>query len=507
MRLTRSALIYLIIALLAVAARLIPSPRTIDDAYITYRYARNLLDGQGMVYNPGERVLGTTTPLYTFLLAGIAIVSGGAEAPFPWISLLINSISDAVTCMLLIELGRKLGHRKAGIASALVWAIAPMSVTFAIGGMETSFFIALMTATFYFYSREKPVPAAITASLSLLTRPDAMLFILPLMIERCRRSLPWARFNPQPLPIRIKESLAFSFPVLVWLGFAIPYFGSPLPNSLAAKVAAYHLQSNEAFIRLLQHYATPFLGHLVFTTKWVAVGFMLYTFLYLFGGARISRNWTGGWAIFVYPYLYFLAFSIANPLIFRWYLAPPLPIYFLGIFLGASCIAQDLKRPLLLTAFSIFACALSLNAWTFRPDHGPARPAPEMAFIKLELLYEKAAEFLAPQIEDHQILAAGDIGALGYFSKARVLDTVGLITPISAAYYPLPDSAYLINYAIPPDLILEQAPHFLIILEIYGRNTLLANPTFLETYHLLERLDTDLYGSRGMLIFAREGHP
>ena len=33
-----------------------------DDAYITYRYARNLADGAGFVYNPGERVLGTTPP-------------------------------------------------------------------------------------------------------------------------------------------------------------------------------------------------------------------------------------------------------------------------------------------------------------------------------------------------------------------------------------------------------------------------------------------------------------
>jgi hypothetical protein len=42
-----------------------------DDPYITYRYARNIATGQGFVYNPGERVLSTTTPLFTLLLAGL----------------------------------------------------------------------------------------------------------------------------------------------------------------------------------------------------------------------------------------------------------------------------------------------------------------------------------------------------------------------------------------------------------------------------------------------------
>lgn len=504
MRSNRFAIIYLFVVLLAVAARIIPGPRTIDDAYITYRYARNILDGQGMVYNPGERVLGTTTPIYTFLLAGIGLVSGGTQAPFPWISLFVNAISDAATCILLIELGRKLGHRKAGIATAIIWAIAPMSVTFAIGGMETSFFIALMTATFYFYSKEKPVPAAAFASFSLLTRPDALLFVLPLAIERCRRSLPSARFNPQAFPIRVTESLAFLLPLFIWAGFAIPYFGSPLPNSIAAKVAAYQLQSNEAFIRLLQHYATPFLGHLIFTTKWIVVGIILYPFLYLLASLRILKTWRSAWVIFLYPWIYFIAFSIANPLIFRWYLTPPLPIYFFGIFLGMNAIAQDLKRPLLLIAFSLFAFILTLNGWTFHPDHGPSRPAPEMAFIKLELLYQRAAWSLKDQLQTDQVLAAGDIGALGYYTGARILDTVGLITPISTRYYPLSESAYVINYAIASDLILEQKPNFLVILEVYGRNTLLPNASFQETYRLVEKLDTDLYQSRGMLIFTQK---
>src|SRR5580700_1207941 len=50
------------------AGRLLPDG-LFDDAYITFRYAANLARGFGLVFNPGERVLGTTSPLFTFILA------------------------------------------------------------------------------------------------------------------------------------------------------------------------------------------------------------------------------------------------------------------------------------------------------------------------------------------------------------------------------------------------------------------------------------------------------
>jgi hypothetical protein len=55
-KLTR--LLPLFFFLLAFSARMLPGPRTIDDSYITFRYARNILAGEGFVYNSGEAVLG-----------------------------------------------------------------------------------------------------------------------------------------------------------------------------------------------------------------------------------------------------------------------------------------------------------------------------------------------------------------------------------------------------------------------------------------------------------------
>ena len=69
-----------------------------------------------------------------------------------------------------------------------------------------------------------------------------------------------------------------------------------------------------------------------------AIGLLLYPFLFLLALRRVARTrprpplalWV--WAL--YPWLYLVTFAIPNPLIFRWYLTPPLPAYFFFIFIG-----------------------------------------------------------------------------------------------------------------------------------------------------------------------------
>jgi len=506
MRSRRHLWIVILIAIVAFAARLIPGPRIIDDAYITFRYARNLLGGSGLVYNPGEWVLGTTTPLYALLISGFGLFLGGAQAPFPEIAWILNACCDAIACVFLYMLGNRVRRPAAGLSAALLWAIAPMSVTFAIGGMETSLFILLMLASFYFYSLDQTSLLAVSSALSILTRPDALLFVLPIYLERIRRALPTIRSSHPQLRINWKETVLFGLPLAAWGVFAWKLYGSPVPHSIAAKVAAYQLPAEAALVRLLQHYATPFLGHITFGSGWIAVGLIAFPAFFFIAARRTLRTDFSLWPIFIFPIGYFLAYAVANPLIFRWYLAPPLPILFLGIFLGVSELGSDLHFRPLLPIFFVSALGLTLNGWGLHPDHGPDRPAPDMAYIKLEILYQEAASVLIPLLEPGDVVAAGDIGALGYDTGAVMLDTLGLISPQSVRYYPLPDSEYVINVAMPTELLLEEQPAFLVALEVYGRRTFLPDESFLNLYDCIQILPSDIYGSDGMLIFER-AHP
>jgi arabinofuranosyltransferase len=493
--------------LLALCARLLPGARTIDDSFITFRYARSILNGQGFSYNPGQPVQGTTTPLYALLLAGLGAVTGGADrAPFPEVAMVVNAMADCATALLLWRLGKRLGAELPGAAAALVWAIAPFSVTFAIGGLETSLYVFLLTAMMVAYLSKHRVLTALAAAAALLTRPDALLLAGPLALER----LYHAMRSSKEERLRWDELLACLLPIAIWGLYATLTFGSPIAHSVQAKLNAYRLEPVEGLVRLLQHYATPFLEDTWLGTTAIAIGLVLYPFLYILGARQALKIEKRIWPFVLYPWLYFVVFAAANPLIFRWYLTPPLPAYFLFILMGAF--------PLLNFAFTwrpkwvyvipkvlliLLPLASSLSDWRLQADHGAPRPAPQMAYIQLELLYRQAAGRLAAQLKPGDLLAAGDVGVLGYYTGARILDTVGLNSPESLPYYPLDKSAFVINYAIPADLILDQRPDWVVILEVYGRNTLLKDERFLQQYTLWDTLDTAIYGSRGMVIYRR----
>jgi arabinofuranosyltransferase len=506
-----------LVAALAFSARVLPGPRTIDDAYITFRYARNLLAGDGPVFNPGQRVLGTTTPLYMGMLAFFALPLGGGAAPFPEIALLVNALADVLTCLLLIRIGSSLRAEAAGWAAALLWAVAPMSVTFAVGGLETSVYVLLLVSVLYFRLRGKFYAVSVLAGLAFLTRPDALILIALVWAE-----LIFAAFRRNGFRAGAVRIFRYSAPLLLiltaWSAFAVLYYGTLLPHSLIAKSVAYRLDPAAGFIRMIQHYATPFFEQDTFGIWVPAVTGPLYLFLSLLGilSAEKRRPGTGAAAGLSFPWLYFAVFSAANPLIFRWYLAPPLPFLFLSIFLGLSALlgffrhAEGASLRVRRTVFVALAAGvliLSLREWTLSPNSGASRPAPAMAYVGLEQLYRQAAEDLQARIRPGYTLAAADVGTLGYFLDVRILDLVGLNSTEPIRYYPLPESMYAILYAVPPDLILSLRPEIVIILEVYGRNGLLKDARFLDAYRPCGEYPTDLYGSRGLLVFCRKDVP
>src|SRR5688572_11448166 len=115
--------------------RLQQPPNTVDDAYITFRYARNIATGVGFVYNAGERVLGTTTPAYALLLALASRVSGFDD--FPRLALMVNALVNCLTFCVIVRLTTRLSGRPwVGLGAALLFAIEGRGLDFSTGGME-----------------------------------------------------------------------------------------------------------------------------------------------------------------------------------------------------------------------------------------------------------------------------------------------------------------------------------------------------------------------------------
>ncbi|MBX3085189.1 MAG: hypothetical protein KF716_26380 [Anaerolineae bacterium] len=476
----------LAIVVIAIFARVLPSPRNVDDSFITFRYSRNIVEGKGFVYNEGERVLGTTTPLFTVLMAAISAMVGGQD--FPYYALTVSALADAATAMLLLLIMRRLtGNRWAGALIGVLWAIAPISVTFAIGGMETSVNILWIVLATYCYLEDRPIWLGVAVGLGLLTRIDAALWIAPLGLHQVWeawrkgdgaliRRLPWRTW------------IAALLVITPWLIFSFAYFGTPVTRTFSAKIVAYKVDSLQAFVRLTQQYSTPFFEFDTVGSTGTMIAAVVYLTLSVFGLLHVGRKLPRLLPFLIYPWLYFAVFAIANPLIFRWYLAPPMPALMMGLLAGLCYVITPKRRvfPYALAVVGAAWIGMSLNAWTLHPDHGPDRPAPKMAWHKIELLYQEVGTELREKygVTDETVVASADIGAIGYFTRARIIDMVGLVTPDAAQYYPL-DPALVAsdqNFAIPAPLILDKQPAYLVTMEGFVRLTLEPQAAFKQLY-------------------------
>jgi len=146
----------------------------LEDALITFRYAENLALGNGFVYNPGERVLGTTSPLFAMLLAVAGRLFGVARIPAAATAIGFTAMLGAAffTRRALANLGTP---RLFALAGAALLLFHPDTLWIACGGMETPLVLLLMAASLDAAARDRwPLAAALAASL-VLARVDGAL--------------------------------------------------------------------------------------------------------------------------------------------------------------------------------------------------------------------------------------------------------------------------------------------------------------------------------------------
>lgn len=210
-----------------------------DDAYISFRYAENLVNGLGLVFNRGERVEGYSNFLWTiWIAAGMKL---GAP-PEGW-SLFWGLACYAASIVLLALIARRLSGGKAAAVvvpvGALLAALHPAWVYFATSGLETSLFTFLALLGFFVVTSQGTRSAAIAGAvfaLLAMTRPDGPILALPAGL--------YVLFAPRGthrgwVPIRAVLSFAAAFAAL-WIPYTlwrVSYYGSFFPNTYYAKSA------------------------------------------------------------------------------------------------------------------------------------------------------------------------------------------------------------------------------------------------------------------------------
>lgn len=195
-----------------------------DDSLITVRYAEHLAAGDGLVYNAGERVLGTTTPLWALTLAGVSAIGIDATAAATWIGVLALGWTAAATALILRDRG---GAWWAQALGAALVATSPVLLTWAGSGMETSLFVAALATFVLLFERARWGALGLVAGAMALLRPDAGLVLAAALTLETVRS--------RSLRAALRAAPGFGLVVLPWLVGAALYYGSPLPQSGFAK--------------------------------------------------------------------------------------------------------------------------------------------------------------------------------------------------------------------------------------------------------------------------------
>lgn len=205
-----------------------------DDAFISFRYAQNLLDGHGLVFNAGERVEGYTNFAWTMILALGQWLGADAVALSQWLGI----ACFAATIGLLLVASRRISGAPAWIpVAALGYATHEHAQLFASCGLETAMFAFLTTALLLTLAWARTARgfalAGALGTLLAMTRPDGLLLCavggLYALGRAARGRLPWRQVGALSLP-----GLLLFVPYFLWKW---GYYGSIVPNTFYAKSA------------------------------------------------------------------------------------------------------------------------------------------------------------------------------------------------------------------------------------------------------------------------------
>jgi len=392
----------------------------LDDAWIHQTYARNLGQRGEFAFMPGVPSAGSTSPLWSYFLSVGYVLR---LEPRLW-TYFLGALALALNAYLAGKLAQSLWPEfKTGVialvaaAVALEWHLSWAAAS----GMETALFAACALAVFTL-PPTRPVLLGLLVGASMLLRPDG-LTLLPFALARV---LPAPPFFPV-LSSPNNEKNAWLRVLLGFLMFFIPYLGfnywlagAIWPNTFYAKQAEYAiLRQFPLWQNAWNVLQQPLLG---------AQALLLPGWLALVWRAARERRWAH-----LVPLLwvgaYLAAYILRLPVTYQYgrYVMPVIPILVtLGVG-GLAGLVRPAAEKFLTRIFSRVWLLAVVILWLGFWGYGALLYLRDVRIIETEMV--ATAKWVAANTPPGAVIAAHDIGALGYFGERRLLDLAGLISP------------------------------------------------------------------------------
>ncbi len=412
-----------------------------DDAYITLVYAKHLAAGEGLVFNPGERVEGYTNFLWTLVLAVPHLLDIDA--------LTAARALSALCAGLLFALLAHMAQRQQPV-TPWPYALVPPILLASCGamafwttsGMETALFALLITAGACGYARElsgeQSRSTAWLFALAGLTRPEGFFFFGLTLVHRSICHLHESRFD-------LRDALRWGAPALLTFAahsaFRLLYYGHLLPNTLYAKTGARDV---------LLHYGWQYTQG--FLKSYGIYGLLLAVPLLLLIHPK-QRDWRSYRALLITSCVLYTTLIGGDVLDAHRFYLPILPLIYLS--------AQDALHVMARTLPARLTPALPLATLTAVALYSALAPRDGLEYAQLSMQAHNARLFeLADCINSSPhatpLIATGAIGITKYLTQARVIDLIGL-TDSTIARHP----ARVAGLQSPSILRQQNAPYVL----------------------------------------------
>jgi arabinofuranosyltransferase len=274
---------------------------TVDDAYIAMRYARHLAEGQGLVYNIGERVEGYTSLLWVLILAGSRALGFGMVTA----SHVIGIALSVLTLILVYRMAARALPADATIGRlfpVLFLATSWIYAGWATGGLETALFAFLtVLAVSHLQSRVSAGRAAsdwlpLICLLLVLTRPEGMLMAGVLGLASLVSDV---RVGRRPLTTITRWVLVFALPLVILEIWRLRYYGEWLPNTFYVKVNKVEYVERGwpffmSFVRDSLFYVWgPVVLAALFFRHLISICIIAYSALYIAYTVWVGGDWMG----------------------------------------------------------------------------------------------------------------------------------------------------------------------------------------------------------------------
>ena len=409
----------------------------LDDAWIYQTYAHNLSALGEWSFIPGAASGGSTGPLWVlFVVIGYIL-----RLDHHLWSYMLGSVAlfgiGVVGTVGIRSLQPKLEKWAifAGLVLVLEWHLIWASAS----GMETLLSALVVTFILVFLFQPEISPKqwlliGLLIGVSVWIRPDGITLLGPAGLV----ALLSGKTSTKQKIIRLSLlTMGFIIPFGLYLAFNQTTAGTIWPNTFYAKQAEYaELRNAPILIRFLQQFITPLAG----------IGIALLPgFLITFYQALKNKSWPILASILWYVG-YLGIFAPRLPVTYQHgrYIIPAMPIFFiLGITGTIAWIRkhfQDRRMMLRVTAKVWLISSFSILGlfWIL----GTKAYAEDVAIIESEMV--TTAHWIRENTSPGALIAAHDIGALGYFSQRDIVDLAGLISPYVIPF--IRDEERLVDY-------------------------------------------------------------